>query len=34
MSYWFRKEDKISRDDLFNLIHTLMEEGLIKHLPL
>lgn len=34
MSYWFRKEDEITRDDLFKLIHKLMEEGLIKHLPL
>jgi hypothetical protein len=34
MSYWFRKEDAPSRDDLFRLIHKLMEEGIMKHLPL
>ena len=34
MSYWFRKEDALSRDDLFRLIHRLMEDGIMKHLPL
>jgi len=34
MSYWFTKEDKSYRDRLFKLIHTLMEDGVIKHLPL
>lgn len=34
MSYWFRKEDAPSRDDLFKLIHRLMEDGIMKHLPL
>jgi len=34
MSYWFRKEDAPSRDDLFRLIHKLMEDGIMKHLPL
>lgn len=34
MSYWFSKEDAPSRDDLFRLIHKLMEDGIIKHLPL
>lgn len=34
MSYWFRQEDAPSRDDLFRLIHKLMEDGIMKHLPL
>ena len=34
MSYWFTKEDKSYRDRLFKLIHTLMEDGVMKHLPL
>lgn len=34
MSYWFRKEDASYQDQLFMLIHKLMEDGVMKHLPL
>lgn len=34
MSYWFRREDTLSRDKLFRLIHKLMENGVMKHMPL
>jgi len=34
MSYWFTKEDASYRDKLFRLIHKLMEDGVMKHLPL
>ncbi len=34
MSYWFTKENDSYRDKLFKLIHTLMEDGIMKHLPL
>ena len=34
MSYWFRKEDAPSRDNLFRLIHKLMEDGIMKYLLL
>jgi AcrR family transcriptional regulator len=34
MSYWFRKEGTSSRDHLFKLIHELMVDGIMKHLPL
>ena len=34
MSYWFIKEKTLSRDRLFSLIHRLMEDGIMRHLPL
>lgn len=34
MSYWFRQVDAPSRDELFRLMHKLMEDGVMKHLPL
>jgi len=34
MSYWFMKKDQFSRDQLFSLIHSLMENGVMKHIPL
>jgi len=34
MSYWFRQEEAPSRDDLFRLIYKMMEDGIMKHLPL
>jgi len=34
MSYWFTKEEASDRDKLFKLIHKLMEDGVMKHLPL
>lgn len=34
MSYWFMNKESMSRDNLFNLIHRLMEYGTIKYLPL
>jgi len=34
MSYWFTKEDDAYRDKLFKLIHSLMEDGIMKHMPL
>lgn len=34
MSYWFIKEETLSRDRLFRLIHMLMEDGVMSHLPL
>ncbi len=34
MSYWFMQEDAPSRVKLFELIHRLMEDGIMKHLPL
>jgi len=34
MSYWFRTEDDTTKDELFNLIRKLMEDGVFKHLPI
>lgn len=34
MSYWFIEEKTLSRDRLFNLIQRLMEDGIMKYLPL
>jgi len=34
MSYWFIKEKTLARDRLFSLIHRLMEDGIMRHLPL
>ncbi|QNO16685.1 TetR/AcrR family transcriptional regulator C-terminal domain-containing protein [Alkalicella caledoniensis] len=34
MSYWFIKEKTLSRESLFSLMHRLMEDGIMKHLPL
>ena len=33
MSYWFQQKDAPSRDTLFRLIHKLMEDGIMNHLP-
>lgn len=34
MNYWFKKENTTSRDRLLKLIHSLTEDGIIKHLPI
>ena len=34
MGYWFMQKDAPSRVSLFRLIHRLMEDGIMRHLPL
>jgi len=34
MSYWFKQPEPLSRKELFELMNRLMEEGIIKQLPL
>jgi len=33
MSYWLKQKNPISNDDLFDLIHRLMDKGVMKQLP-
>lgn len=34
MNYWFSQEDALPGDQLFELIHRVMQEGIMKQLPL
>ena len=34
MSYWFRQPDRLSNEDLFELLSRLMEQGVMKQLPM
>jgi hypothetical protein len=33
MSFWFKQTDALTNENLFDLIHRLMEDGVIKQLP-